>query len=156
MVWDATPSLSDPWETFLHMFIQGGLLDLKNDRHDHLIFFSRRTQILSAPAILPWNMRERQAPISSAWQIPADQPRGPPISYLTKRQKEGQWLLGFRRNLGRVALDKSSLEENKLKVGAGSPWLQGWLVHCCWGREGPSSLFLKVGDEIPLWKMSSL
>lgn len=156
IVWGSTLSLSHPWETFLQVFIQGGLFDLKNYRYVHLVFYSSRTQILSAPAIFPWNMRERQAPICSAWQIPADQPRGPSISFLTKRQKESQCLLGFRRNLGRIAFDKSSLEENEFKVGAGSPWLQGWLVHYCWGREGPSFLFLKVGDEIPMWKISSL
>lgn len=58
-----------------------------------------------------------------------------------KRQKQGQLLLGSRRKLRRVVLNKSSLAENKswrlwwVLIGC-----DRWLPHCCWRRERSSFL----------------
>lgn len=73
-----------PHGAFLHMHSWRGLLDLKNDRCGHLIFYSSKAQLLSIPAInffLEMSGEDR-APIYSAWQIPAAHLRSASTSYL--------------------------------------------------------------------------
>lgn len=40
------------------------------------------------------------------------------------RQWQGQLLVGFRRNLRMVVLNKNSLEKNQFEDVTASPWLQ--------------------------------
>ena len=66
----------------------------------------------------------------------------------TLRTKERDFLLEERRKLGRVALNKSSLEKDKsFKLWQVLIGFKRWLVYFCWGREGSSFFFLKAGDE---------
>lgn len=65
-------------------------------------------------------------------------------------------LLGLRRKLGRIVINKNSWEKNKsLKLWWFLTGCKRWLVHCCWGQGG-TLLFLKARDVIPVCTIPSL
>lgn len=72
----------------------------------------------------------------------------------SKRQREGQLLLGLRKKLGRAVLNKISLEKKRsLQFWCFLMGCTQWLELCCQSTE--ESSFFKAGNKIPTWFMFS-
>lgn len=68
----------------------------------------------------------------------------------SKETKEGQLLLGIRRKLGKVVLNKFIEEVQEFQVVGFLTGCKRWLAHRCYGTKESSFLFLKAEDKIPM------
>lgn len=79
------------------------------------------------------------------------------ITGKSEETKARSTFIRFSEELGRVVINKSSLEKNKsLRLRRFLTGCGRRLVRCCWGREGSPFFFFKVGDEIPRQKCLAL